>query len=122
MRNLRVLKSGLNAADSDPTSLYSPNEGTKALLNGILVCNTTSSDATVNIGIRPRAKAIGGSHGTIVYIARETAVPANTTIELIDGEYPLVNERSLTTYDEIIAFSTSTTAIDVYVSLLSDVN
>jgi len=62
------------------TDVYTVGSGKSAVVSTISVCNRSTS-ATYRIAIRPAAATLANQH----YIAYDTTVPANDTINLTIG-------------------------------------
>lgn len=122
MRYLRVLKSSISGDSNTPTDVYTPARGEKTLLKGILLCNKTASDVTATILIREINQTAGEADGIDYFIAKETSIPAKTTVEMIDGEYPVVHSLGAKYYDYLKAYASAADSVDIMVSLLHDVN
>ena len=123
MINERVFKSSISNNASAPTVIFQPDHTKKSLLDGILICNKTSSDATVSIAVREKHKQVGGADGLDFFIAKDTAVPANTTIEMIEGAYPIKHPGPGNTHhDQLVAYASASNAIDIIVAIKNDVN
>ena len=123
MKYLRVLKSGISGDQNSPTFLYHPDHTKKSLLDGILICNKSANDLTISIAIRDKHKHNQGTDGQDVFIAKDVEVPANTTIEMIEGTYPLQHPGpGINFYDELIAYASASDSIDIILAIMSDVN
>ena len=123
MVNERVFKSSISNDANAATIIFHPAHTKKALLDGILICNKTSTDATVSIAIREKHKELGGTDGLDFFIAKDTSVPANTTIEMIEGSYPMQHPGPGNTHhDQLIAYASASNAIDIIVAIKNDVN
>ena len=115
--------SGISGDQNSPTFLYHPDHTKKSLLDGILICNKSSNDLTISIAIRDKHKHNQGTDGQDVFIAKDVEVPANTTIEMIEGTYPLQHPGpGINFYDELIAYASASDSIDIILAIMSDVN
>ena len=78
----------------------------------ILVCNTNSADATASIFIREQDSNNSSAARNDISIVKNVLVPGNTSIEIIDGGYPIYYRKGEPYYDHVMAFG-STTGIDI---------
>ena len=78
----------------------------------ILVCNTNSSDATASIFIREQDSNNSSAARNDISIVKNVLVPGNTSIEIIDGSYPIYYRKGEPYYDHVMAFG-SATGIDI---------
>ena len=85
------------------------------IIIGMLVCNKTSSSATVSIY---NDTAISG-HTDVFYI-KDLSVPANSSVELSFGKIVLHHDGS--NGDTIKAYGSASATFDVTLSILGDVN
>ena len=63
------------------TDVYTVGSGKSAVVSTIAVCNRSASPITYRIAIRPAGATIANQH----YIAYDSSVPANDTINLTIG-------------------------------------
>ena len=91
--------------------MLGPAVGQEFLLTDILVCNTTSSDKTASILINEiNSKTIASIQN--VFIVKDVLVPANTSIEIIDGQLPITNIKGKSSFDKIKGYA-SAAGVDV---------
>tara|TARA_Y100000816_G_scaffold182687_1_gene132276 strand:- start:193 stop:558 length:366 start_codon:yes stop_codon:yes gene_type:complete len=102
----------ISNSSSNPTSLLSPLFENLFLLTDILICNTNSSDATASIFIREQDSSNTAASRNDISIVKNVLVPGNTSIEIIDGSYPIYYRKGEPYYDHVMAFA-STTGIDI---------
>ena len=103
--------SSISTDSSNPTIMMSPAVGQEFLLTDILVCNTTSSDKTASILINEiNSKTIASIQN--VFVVKDVLVPANTSIEIIDGQLPITNIKGKSSFDKIKGYA-SAAGVDV---------
>ena len=102
----------ISNSSGTPTSLLLPSFGNLFLLTDILVCNTNSSDATASIFIREKDSNNSSAARNDISIVKNVLVPGNTSIEIIDGSYPIYYRKGEPYYDHVMAFG-SATGIDI---------
>ncbi len=103
--------SSISADSSNPTVMLSPSIGQEILLTDVLVCNTTSSDKTASIFINEMNAATNASNQN-VFIVKDVLVPANTSIEIVDGQLPILNIKGLSFFDRLKGYA-SAAGVDV---------
>lgn len=71
----------VNPAATTATTVYTVPSSTSTIVSTLAVCNYGSSTATYRIAVRPNAETLANKH----YIAYDSSVPANDTINLTLG-------------------------------------
>lgn len=105
---------------NNPTSLILPSQvGKRFRVTDILVCNTTGTDATASILIREQSTTNSGQVGVDFFMIKGMLVPANTSIEIIDGEYPIYWQAGAAYYDHLMAYASSA-GVDLIIGLYQE--
>ena len=105
---------------NNPTSLIRPSQaGKRFRVTDILVCNTTGTDATASILIREQSTTNSGASGLDFFMIKGMLVPANTSIEIIDGEYPLYWQAGTPYYDHLMAYA-SASGVDLIIGVYEE--
>lgn len=68
----------LNPSATTATTLYTAPAATQTIINSIAVCNQAGTSGSFRIAIRPSGATLAAQH----YIAYDTAISANDTINL----------------------------------------
>jgi len=102
----------ISTDSSTPNSMLLPSRGERFLITDILVCNTTNTDATASVFIREQDANNSSLRRNDISIVKDVAVPANTSIELIDGQYPLYWTIAEPYYDHLMCYG-SASGIDI---------
>jgi len=115
----RFVKASVNdSLGASATEVYTvPSTGSVAMESiviGISLCNTTSSNVTANIFL-DNYDATNDA-----YIARNISVPANTTLEIMQGN-KIVLQGDGTDNDSLRVSCSATSSLDATVSVLEDV-
>tara|TARA_Y100000310_G_C20324943_1_gene642500 strand:+ start:209 stop:574 length:366 start_codon:yes stop_codon:yes gene_type:complete len=121
MNYQREIRSSISGDSGSPTELVKPDENSKILLTGILICNTTGTDRTASVYIASHAKP-GFSARSNVFLAKDVAIPANTTVEMIEGEYPLIRQRKAHYHDKLVGYASAASAIDIIISYKTEID
>ena len=108
---------------NNPTSLIRPSQvGKRFRVTDILVCNTTGTDATASILIREQGTLNPNNLadvGTDFFMIKGMLVPANTSIEIIDGEYPLYWQSGTPYYDHLMGYA-SASGVDLIIGVYEE--
>jgi capsule polysaccharide export protein KpsE/RkpR len=113
LQNIRF--SSISSNSASPTPFLAPSkDGETLIIKQILIANTTNADATATALIRQASVIPGGSNGSDVYIIKDMLVPSNTSIEILEGEYPISRYYRPTYFDYLQGYA-STSGIDVII-------
>ena len=114
---LTKINPNISASSSSPTMLLLPIVNIETEVTGILICNTTSTDRDASIFIRNQP-ANGGVH-TDAFLAKDVKIPANTTIELIQGSYPVYRKKGASHYYQLMGYASAADSIDIIIAYSS---
>lgn len=113
LQNIRF--SSISSNSASPTPFLAPaKDGETLIIKQILIANTTNTDATASALIRQASAVPGGSNGSDVFIIKDMLVPANTSIEILEGEYPISRNYRATYYDYLQGYA-SASGLDVII-------
>tara|TARA_B100002019_G_C21123100_1_gene524421 strand:- start:106 stop:486 length:381 start_codon:yes stop_codon:yes gene_type:complete len=109
LANLNRKFSSISANSAAPTSLIKPpSPGRRFRVIDILACNTLSVDTTVSVFIREQDAKDMSSHRADFFLVKDMFIPANTSVEIIDGNYPIYWENIGSSYfDHLMAYAGS---------------
>ena len=109
LANLNRKFSSISSNSAAPTSLIRPSSpGRRFRIVDILACNTLSTDSSVSVFIREQSSADISNHRTDFFLVKDMFIPANTSVEIIDGNYPIYWENVGTPYyDHLMAYAGS---------------
>lgn len=109
LANLNRKFSSISSNSSAPTSLIRPSSpGRRFRIVDILACNTLSTDSSVSVFIREQSSSDINNYRTDFFLVKDMFIPANTSVEIIDGNYPIYWENVGTAYyDHLMAYAGS---------------
>lgn len=102
----------ISSDSNTPTSMILPSLGQRFIISDILVCNTNGTDATASVFLREQDANNSSLVRNDISIVKNVLVPANTSIELIDGQYPMYWEQGEPYYDHLMGYA-STSGVDI---------
>ena len=112
--------SSISNDSNNPTSIIRPSSvGRRFRITDILICNTNGTDATASVLIREQSASNSSVVGSSYFMIKDMLVPANTSIEIIDGQYPLYWVSGTPYYDHLMAYA-STTGVDLIIGFYEE--
>lgn len=111
-----VITPTISGDSGSPTTIFRPSKNKSYILSGILLANTHTEDVTASIFIREEL-VNGTGVGNDVHFAKDVTVPANTTVELLQGEYPIGYLSGVKYYDTILGYCSVENGVDLILSM-----
>lgn len=111
----RATKSSISNTAGTASTIYTCAANKTAIIVGCLLTNKTSSEVSVHVKLDT---SIAGNDDA--FLCSGLMIPGNATVELSMGKIVLTHDN--TNGDVITAYASQSSAVDVILSLLEDVN